>query len=123
MWRNKKGQGLVEMALVLPILLLLLMGIIEFGFLFAAKIEIQNAARDGARWASIGKMQDTEIIDQLIEDRFVILKNETDNITVTITTTNGTSKKVTIDYIYNSITPLGIGNGKNIGSSVTMRLE
>jgi len=52
---RKKAQGMVEFALVLPILLLLIFGIIEYGRLFFAWISIENAARIGARYASTGK--------------------------------------------------------------------
>lgn len=52
--RNEKGQGLVEFALVLPLLLLLLLGIIQFGIIFSSQIAITNAAREGARVAAVG---------------------------------------------------------------------
>lgn len=52
---NNKGQSLVETALVLPILLLLIFGIIEFGRIFNAYIIISNASREGARYAAVGK--------------------------------------------------------------------
>ena len=49
---NKKrgfyGQSLLEMALMLPFLLVLIIGAIEFGRLFYTKIVITNAAREGA---------------------------------------------------------------------------
>jgi len=43
------GQALVEMALALPILLLLLVGIFEFARAYSIKQTIVNAAREGAR--------------------------------------------------------------------------
>ena len=43
--RPHRGQTLVEFALTLPILLLLLFGIIEFGRIFQAWVTLQNAAR------------------------------------------------------------------------------
>jgi uncharacterized protein (UPF0333 family) len=42
--KNKKGQSVVEFALVLPILLLLMLGIIEFGFVFHEYLVITYAA-------------------------------------------------------------------------------
>ena len=60
---NENGQTLVEFALILPILLLLVMGIIQFGIIFSAQIGITNAAREGARVAAVGysesEVQDT----------------------------------------------------------------
>lgn len=52
--RHRKGQTLAEFALTLPLLLLLIFGIIEFGRLFQAWVTIQNAARSASRYASIG---------------------------------------------------------------------
>jgi len=54
-FQKKKAQSMVEFALVLPILLLLLFGILEYGRLFFAWISIENAARIGARYASTGE--------------------------------------------------------------------
>ena len=48
-----EGQSLVEFALVLTPLFLILLGIIQFGFIFNAYITITNATREGAREASI----------------------------------------------------------------------
>ncbi len=47
------GNALIEMALVLPILLSLGFGTVEFGYFFFAKNVIQSAARDGARAAAL----------------------------------------------------------------------
>ena len=56
MLRNKgKGQGLVEFALILPILLLLLLGIVEGARIIWAFITVQNAAREAARYAVTGR--------------------------------------------------------------------
>jgi Flp pilus assembly protein TadG len=48
------GAAAVEMALVLPILILLLGGIIDFGFAFNAQISLTHAAREGVRVEAIG---------------------------------------------------------------------
>jgi Flp pilus assembly protein TadG len=42
------GQGLIEFALVLPILLLLIIGALDYGFAFFIKVELENSAREGA---------------------------------------------------------------------------
>ncbi|RME98938.1 MAG: pilus assembly protein, partial [Chloroflexi bacterium] len=52
--KGKKGQGLVEFAFVLPVLLLVILGIIEAGWLIYAYITVQNAAREAARYAVTG---------------------------------------------------------------------
>jgi hypothetical protein len=54
--RNReKGQGLAEFALILPLLLVLILGIFEFGRVIWASITIQAAARDAARYAITGR--------------------------------------------------------------------
>ena len=49
--KSEKGQALVEFALVLPILLALILGMIEFGWILNGKLTLTNAAREGARAA------------------------------------------------------------------------
>lgn len=51
--KTEKGQAMVEFALVLPVLLVLLCGIIDFGWLYYNQITLNNAAREGARYAVI----------------------------------------------------------------------
>ena len=48
-----EGQSLVEFSLVLTPLFLILLGIIQFGFIFNSYITIANATREGAREGSI----------------------------------------------------------------------
>lgn len=52
-FKNEKGQSIVEFALILPLLLTLLLGLIEFGWIFSAQVTITNAARVSARVAAI----------------------------------------------------------------------
>ena len=51
--RRELGQGMVEFALVLPALLLTIMGIADFGRLFAVYSNLFNAAREGARYGVV----------------------------------------------------------------------
>jgi Flp pilus assembly protein TadG len=51
--RGEEGQNLVEFALLLPVLLYILMGIIQFGLIFAVYVTINNSVREAARWGSI----------------------------------------------------------------------
>jgi hypothetical protein len=51
--RDASGASAVEFALVLPILLLLIFGIISFGWGFARWVELTGAAREGARYMAI----------------------------------------------------------------------
>jgi len=56
--RNSNGQSLVEFALVLPFLLVLILGMIEFGWILNGKITLTSAAREGARVAIIYESAD-----------------------------------------------------------------
>ena len=47
--KSQKGASAVEFAIVLPLVVLLLFGIIEFSILFYDKAVITNASREGAR--------------------------------------------------------------------------
>jgi hypothetical protein len=51
--RNRSGQGAVETALVLPLLLLFILAILEFGQAWRLKQEVTGAAREGARRAVV----------------------------------------------------------------------
>jgi len=53
--RCRRGASFVEFALVLPLLLALLFGIIECGFLFKDQMAVQQAAREGARAAAVAR--------------------------------------------------------------------
>ncbi len=50
--RAARGQSLVEFALILPILLLLIGGIIQYGVIFATKHSLIQVGRDAGRWAA-----------------------------------------------------------------------
>jgi Flp pilus assembly protein TadG len=51
--RSEDGAAAVEFALVLPILILLIVGLIEFSIVFNTQISLTNAAREGARVMAI----------------------------------------------------------------------
>jgi Flp pilus assembly protein TadG len=54
--RSTRGQSLVEFALILPILLMLVGGIIQYGVIFATKHALIQVARDTGRWAATQKV-------------------------------------------------------------------
>lgn len=65
-FKSEKGQSMVEFALVLPILLVILCGIIDFGWLYSCKIASTNAAREAARYTAIHLYDSSTDNDQLI---------------------------------------------------------
>jgi Flp pilus assembly protein TadG len=48
-WRNEDGVSALEFGLVLPILMMILLGIIDYGHVFFVHLTMTNAAREGAR--------------------------------------------------------------------------
>jgi len=49
-WRKEEGQGLVEFALILMVLILVVFGVLDLGRVFHSLITITNASREGARY-------------------------------------------------------------------------
>lgn len=56
---DNRGQALVEFALLLPLVMLILVGIVEFGRAWQAKQTLTDAAREGARAAVVGNLKYT----------------------------------------------------------------
>jgi len=57
---GEQGVNLIEMALVLPLLLLLLAGVVDLGRAFYTFVSLTNAVREGARFASKLPYNDNE---------------------------------------------------------------
>lgn len=53
-WGEERGAAAVEFALVLPILVLILFGVIEFGGAYHAQLMVTGAAREAAREMAVG---------------------------------------------------------------------
>lgn len=51
--RDDRGASAVEFALIVPILLVVVFGIVNFGFVFAQQISLNNGARQAARYAVV----------------------------------------------------------------------
>jgi len=123
--KKQRGQSLVEFALIAPLFLLLVFGIVDFGIAFYSWITITNAAREGAR---LGAVQGTEAE---ITSRVNAATDHLDPADLDILVTNaegppGEAVSVEIDYDYNLVTPLAgiLGlDTVNISSTSTMRLE
>ena len=120
--RPDSGEALLEMALVLPILLVLSMGMLDFGRAFHAKSVIDQAAREGARVAVLTDPPDVagargRVVEVLSAGSIVgappASVSGTDPTTNTVT--------VTVTYSFQFITP-GIFQlvGANVGNSIAM---
>jgi len=122
--RDERGSVIVEFGLIAPILLLLVMGIIDFGWMLMKANIVSNAARDAARSASLsGSYAD---IDNVLDDELTSAGIDSSDVTVSITCTNtagsncsnsassydanvksGSTVIVTVTYTHNWVTPIG----------------
>jgi Flp pilus assembly protein TadG len=50
---RRRGQALVELAIILPVLALIFLAIVQFSFIFAAQVGVTNAVREAARIAAV----------------------------------------------------------------------
>ncbi len=129
--QHERGTSLVEFALILPLLMVLITGIIDFGRAYQTIVTLTNAAREGARVGATGATAGA------IQTRVVSTAG------VPITSSNvqvegaagasGSSVRVTVNYTFAMITPFGpllgllgantVGNTFNLSSTADMRLE
>ena len=65
---RQKGQALVELALTLPLILLLVLGAMDFGRMFTTKLVLNNAAREGAYYISTYSCDPLDPDDPLFPD-------------------------------------------------------
>ncbi|HEX6139533.1 MAG TPA: TadE family protein [Candidatus Limnocylindria bacterium] len=120
--RRSRGQSLVEFALILPIFLLVLMGILDLGRAVYYSSTLSNAAREAARQGIVDQTC-SHVVDQALQ-RSVGM----DNVAVEVVWLDGSNTQtrtcqpvetgtakfgnrvlVTVDYDYNAATPI-IGN-------------
>ncbi|MFF5175551.1 TadE/TadG family type IV pilus assembly protein [Micromonospora sp. NPDC000089] len=96
-----RGAAAVEMALVLPLLLLLLFGIIDFGRMLNAQLTLTEAAHDGARAASVGA------------DPAVRARQVADGLDITVSPGDCVdgARALTVTHDFTFITPVGLIGG------------
>ena len=102
---NTKGQAMIEFALIVPILLTMVFGIIEFGNLYTVKLSIDSALREGVRTASVQTTAD----DSAILTSIQTVRADITSGYVTIspsdsTRASGDNVTITINYPYNTLT-------------------
>ncbi|MFB6612308.1 TadE/TadG family type IV pilus assembly protein [Agromyces sp. NPDC056379] len=64
--RTERGAAAVEFALIVPVLLLLVFGVIEFSRLYNEQISLTNAARSAARVMAIGNNQAAAVAEAIV---------------------------------------------------------
>ena len=113
----ERGQGLVEFALILMMLLLFLMGILDFGRALFIYTSLFNAAREGARWGAVHPWSPDGVRDRALQ--YAALVNPAD-IAVTIQCDSGPGTA-----LFNCLGPGGTGPGgrAGIGQRVVVSLN
>lgn len=126
--RNQKGQSIVEFALVLPILLLLLLGIVEFGLIFNTHVTLTHMAREWARYGSIHWNSES---DTVLESKIIAEIDDSHldsgNASVDVVIDEDSKRiNVTINYnfkFFDPIIPAIIGENIGLTGSAVMSLE
>lgn len=84
--KKQKGQGLVEFALMLPILLLVILGTIEFGRIFLIYATVSNGAREGSRYGMVNPADTGGIIERVNRTMVMTLP---ENLTIAVSYDTG----------------------------------
>lgn len=86
-FKDEKGQNIVEFALITPILLMMFMGVFDFGWLLHKQIQLDHATRAAARRAVVGA--DNAQVRQAVYDTCSFPVTH-DMITIEVRDENGT---------------------------------
>ena len=112
----------MEFALVLPLLVILLMGIIDFGLYFYNDLAVSHAARDAARYLSVNDIPGANAAIS----RLTLVSAAAPSATLS-PATSGNPATVTLQTSYRFLTPLPlivrIGPTLGINATVVMRRE
>jgi Flp pilus assembly pilin Flp len=105
--RGQDGAAAVEFALLLPLLVLLLFGFIQFGVAFNTRIQATNAAREAARQAVVGIDNWNDVggvpFWQVVKDRAGV--RSISNCRFTTDDVVGGTLKVSFDYPLDLVIP------------------
>ena len=121
---KNRGQALVEFALVLPIFLLIVLGIMEFGNLLFQINVVTGAAREGVRVAAVTAPDGTAVSAAV--NNVLNAANIHDPVITVAGPTGANEVSVTVQVIYSSITGgfvPGIGTTFPIARTSIMRWE
>ena len=132
--KNKRedGQAMVEFALILPIFLLILCGIIDFGWLFYNQLSLNNACREGARYAVVNTAEDAStqaIINHIENTTTTVFANDGVDIKIEYSSPNDpTAGDITVSMeaeisFFTPVLSTVLGKEKTITSTVIMKVE
>lgn len=128
--RHQRGQSLVEFALLLPLLLIIALGVFDFGRVYFAYVSVTNAARNGAQYASFSteRAGDLEgIRGAALADTENLLNTSPTNPDVSAATgldsQGKTYASVTVSYTFETLFPWpGIPDSVDVERTVRMRV-
>ena len=114
--RGRRGSTVLELALAIPVVMVLFMGIFEFGRLFYARVTMQHAVAEAARFAVTGSTLDddqgnpltrAQSIVAVIQRQAIALDVDVDNLTIDPPNGGGPSQVVTVSgvFSYDFVTP------------------
>lgn len=124
---RRRAAAVVEFAVVLPLLLTILFGIIEYGWIFMVRQTLQTAAREGCRIAVLQSSVDPY---SNVTDRVATVMAPTGLTTYTVTMTHATAgvpvESVEIAVPYTDVSLMGGFFGTytyNLAGTCSMRKE
>jgi Flp pilus assembly protein TadG len=128
--RGELGASAVEFALVLPVLMLILFGTIEFGMVMYSREILTNASREGARAGIVQQIpKPTEgQIQSVVTNYLTGTGIDPANVTINVTGEGGVFPNdltVSVSYPYQFFAPgiLGLGNAITLNTQTVMRHE
>lgn len=125
---GQNGVAAVEFAIVLPFLVLLIFGTIEFGLMFYNKQVITNASREGAR-AGVTGISDTEVKQIVLDycnNKLINLNGSNDLQAgdIVVTPDGADDLSVTVSFDYNLLFSQIVGiNHTMLSARTIMRME
>ncbi len=106
MKKNQKGQSLVETALLLPLLLLLLAGLLDLGRAYYVIVALRDAAEEGATYAALAPHDVGGVRSRAVDALGPLVSVHPENVTVMAPQlTAGEPVTVTVSYAYEFYLP------------------
>ena len=98
---TERGQGLLELAVILPVLLILLMGLVEIGYALRDYLIVVNACREGGRFAARGRFVDPDVGARVVSAGGVVRQGDPPR-DVPFLRTHGTEENtgIIVNHVY-----------------------
>ena len=108
--RNRRGAVLIEFVMISMLLLLSIIGVMEFGRAVWVHNSLSHAAREGARWAIVRGNQSGRVADTAAVSSYVLTKTSTRPVAVsTVWSPNkdpGSTVTVTVQHSFRAVVPI-----------------